>query len=140
MENKYLEIAIKQAKKAYKKNEIPVGCVIVKNDTIISYGYNCKEKRKKATMHAEIVAINRACKKLKSWRLDDCVLYVTLEPCMMCLGAIFESRIKYVYFGTKYKGKQMFDLGECHNITFIDLKNKECAKLLTNFFANKRKK
>lgn len=83
-----LEIAIFQAKKALEIDEIPVGCAIYRGDELIACGYNRKESENNAIMHAEIVAINEACGKLKSWRLEGCSLYVTLEPCMMCMGAI----------------------------------------------------
>ena len=100
MEEKYMLEALKEAKKAYLKREVPVGAVIVKNGVIISRGHNLKETKQNSIAHAEIVAINRACKKLKSWRLIDCEMYVTLEPCPMCAGAIINSRIKKLYIGT----------------------------------------
>lgn len=96
-----MKMALLEAKKAYCEDEIPVGCVIVHKNEIIACGYNEKESKNSAIRHAEIVAIEAACGKLGSWRLDDCDLYVTLEPCMMCLGAIIEARIKNVYFGPK---------------------------------------
>ena len=96
-----MKMALLEAKKAYCEDEIPVGCVIVHKNEIIACGYNEKESKNSAIRHAEIVAIEAACGKLGSWRLDECDLYVTLEPCMMCLGAIIEARIKNVYFGTK---------------------------------------
>ena len=94
---KYMNLAIKEAQKALEDEEMPVGAVIVKNGEIISVGHNTKEKAKNCIMHAEIIAINMACEKLNDWRLNDCELYVTLEPCLMCMGAILESRIKTVY-------------------------------------------
>ena len=100
IKNKYMKEAIKEAKKAYNKNEIPVGAIIVKDDKIISRGYNIKEGKKDTTKHAEIIAIQKASKKLDSWRLNDCEMYVTLEPCSMCAGAIIQSRIKKIYIGT----------------------------------------
>ena len=101
MNQKYINETFKQAKKAYKKNEIPVGCIIVKNNKIIAKSYNRVEKTKKCTNHAEIIAINRASKKIKNWRLNDCEMYVTLEPCQMCKSAIKLSRIKKVYYFLK---------------------------------------
>ena len=92
---KYMKEAIKEAKKAYMKDEIPVGAVIVKDNKIISRGYNLKEEKKNTIKHAEIIAIEKASKKLCSWRLVDCEMYITLEPCAMCAGAIINSRIKY---------------------------------------------
>jgi tRNA(adenine34) deaminase len=80
---------------------VPVGAVIVKNNKIISKAYNKKEKTKNVTKHAEIIAISKACKKIKNWRLDECEIYVTMEPCMMCCGAIEQSRIKKIIYGVK---------------------------------------
>ena len=92
-------------------------------------------------MHAEIVAINEACGKLKSWRLEGCSLYVTLEPCMMCMGAIIESRIKEVYYGTAFNGVQMYDKNCIKSaISIKNIQNDECSKMLSSFFEKKRKK
>ena len=91
--------ALDEAKKAYKKGDVPVGAIIVKENKIIAKAYNKKEKHKNAIYHAEILAINKACKKLKSFRLDDCEMFVTLEPCPMCSGAILSCRLKRVCFG-----------------------------------------
>ena len=96
---KFMHEALKEAKKAYDKEEIPVGAVIVKNRKIIARGHNLKEKDKNAVHHAEIIAINKASKKLDNWRLVDCDMYVTVEPCVMCAGALLSSRIKKVYIG-----------------------------------------
>ena len=96
---KWMKEAIKQAKKAAQKDEVPIGCVIVKDDQIIARAYNKREMKQCSTAHAEILAIEKACKKLSSWRLEDCDLYVTLEPCPMCSGAIIQSRIRNVIFG-----------------------------------------
>lgn len=96
-------LAINEAEKAYKKNDVPIGCVIVKEGRIISKAHNKKEIKKNAIMHAEIIAIAKACKKLKTWHLDDCVLYTTVEPCMMCTGAIIQSRIKKIYYSISNK-------------------------------------
>ena len=92
--------ALKEAKKALDKEEVPVGAIIVKDGKIISRAHNIKECKKDATCHAEILAIQKACKKLGSWRLLDCEMYVTLEPCPMCAGALIQSRIKKLYIGT----------------------------------------
>ncbi len=92
--------ALKQAKEAYKKLEVPVGCVIVKDGKIIARAHNQKETKTDTTKHAEILAIQKASKKLQSWRLLDCEMYVTLEPCAMCAGAIIQARIKKLYIGT----------------------------------------
>ncbi len=100
MEEKFMQEALKEAKKAYDKLEVPVGCVIVKDGKIIARGHNQKETKKDTTKHAEMIAIQKASKKLDSWRLLDCEMYITLEPCSMCAGAIINARIKKIYIGT----------------------------------------
>ena len=94
----YMKIALKEAFKAYKAGDVPVGAVIVKNNKIISKAHNKKKKNKNAINHAEIIVINKVCKKLKTWHLNDCILYTTMEPCMMCCGAIIQSRIKEIHY------------------------------------------
>ena len=138
MDEKFLNEALKEARKAYKKDEIPVGCVIVYDGNIVARGHNLRESKQSSLMHAEIMAVDRACKYFNSWRLDDCVMYVTLEPCMMCLGAIIESRIKKVVYGTKNNSEQMYVCVK--NIDLIHANSKECSDILTDFFKNKRKK
>lgn len=101
MELKYMQEALKEAQKAYKKEEVPIGAVIVHRGKIIGRGYNLRETSKQACSHAEIIAIQKACKKLGTWRLRECDMYVTLEPCPMCAGAIINSRIKNLYIGAK---------------------------------------
>ena len=148
MKEKYMEIALRQASKAYDLNEIPVGAVIVKDDQIISKAYNVKEKNNDPCGHAEIRAIKKACKKLNSWRLDDCEMYVTLEPCLMCAGAIIHSRIKKIYIGTLDP-----KTGSCESV--IDIKKykfnhvveietgilkEECEYILKDFFKMLRTK
>ena len=145
MQEEFMQVALKEAKKAYKKLEIPVGAVIVKNGEIIAKAHNIKEEKKDTTKHAEIIAIQKASKKLESWRLNDCELYVTLEPCPMCAGAIIQSRIKKVYIGTLDE-----KTGACgsvlnlfkdykfnHNVEveYGILKN-ECEEILKNFLKN----
>ena len=143
MEEYYMKYAIKELKKALNLNEVPVGAIIVKNGKIISKGYNKKENKKNTIMHAEIIAIQNACKKIKDWRLNDCELYVTMEPCLMCLGAIVESRIKKIYYGVeneKYKelNKKIY---EKENIKFVsNVMNFEIKKILRNFFSQIRNK
>lgn len=102
MENKekFMKEALKEAIKAYNKEEVPVGAIIVKDGKIIARAHNLKENKKISTGHAEILAIEKACKKLGAWRLEDCEMYVTLEPCAMCAGALINSRIKKLYIGT----------------------------------------
>jgi len=138
MDGKFLNEALKEAKKAYKKGEIPVGCVIVYDGSIVARGHNLRESKQNSLMHAEIMAVDRACKYFNSWRLDDCIMYVTLEPCMMCMGAIIESRIKKVVYGTKNKSKQMYVCSK--NIDIIEVNSKECSIILSDFFKNRRKK
>ncbi len=99
LKEKFMQEALKEAKKAANKLEVPVGCVIVKNGKIIARAHNQKETKTDTTKHAEIIAIQKASKKLEAWRLLDCEMYVTLEPCSMCAGAIIQSRIKKVYIG-----------------------------------------
>lgn len=101
MDQYYMNEAIKESKKAIKKGEVPIGCVVVFENKIIGRGYNKKENRNDSTMHAEIIAIKRACHKIKDWRLNKCSIYVTVEPCPMCMGAIKESRIREVICGIR---------------------------------------
>lgn len=99
MNEKYMKEALKEAKKAMQKEEVPIGAIIVKDGVIISRGHNLRETKNDACAHAEIIAIKKACKKLGAWRLENCEMYVTLEPCAMCAGAIINSRIKKLYIG-----------------------------------------
>lgn len=144
----FMNQAIVLAKKALKKQEVPIGAVVVYEGKIISKGYNCREKSQNALNHAETIAIKKACKKLRSWRLDNCQLYVTLEPCPMCAGAIANARISQVYYGAKEKTSND-NLCEAilsstrlnHKCEMIQVEEceKECSKLLTEFFKSKRK-
>ena len=97
----FMKIAFEEAKKAEREGEVPIGSAIFLNGKLISKAHNLRESKKRSTAHAEILAIEKACKKLKSWRLEQCEIYVTLEPCLMCLGAIINSRIKKVYIATE---------------------------------------
>ena len=140
-DNDKLLMALEEAKKAYELDETPVGCVIFRDNELVGCGYNKKESESNAIMHAEMIAINEACGKLGSWRLDDCCLYVTLKPCMMCMGAIIESRIKKVYYGTENNSEQMYDLNKISRfVDLYNLENRECSEILTDFFKKKRKK
>lgn len=132
----YMKIAIDLAKKAYKNNEVPVGAIIVKNDKIIAKAYNKKETKHNPIYHAELIAISKACKKLKTWHLDDCILYVTLEPCMMCCGAIQQSRIKKIIYGTE--NYNCGYLSKLDKLNTENINNYECAELLKKFFKSKR--
>ena len=137
MYEKYMKIALKQAKKALKYNEVPVGCVITKNNKIIAKAYNKKEKTKDVTKHAEIIAISKACKKIKNWRLENCEIYITMEPCMMCCGAIEQSRIKKIIYGVKNE-----NYGFTKNIKNIKIiphvYENECKKIVQTFFKKRR--
>ena len=142
----FMKQAIELAQRAFNEGEVPVGALIVKNGEIIGEGYNLREQKGSATAHAEILAIEQACRTLGTWRLNDCILYVTMEPCPMCAGAIVNSRIKRVVYGVKdaaagccgsvidfnrYPFSHAFELtgGICE---------KECADLLRSFFKSKR--
>lgn len=139
---KYMDLALKLAKKAYKKNEIPVGCVIVYQNKIIGCGYNKKERTKSVLEHAELIAIKKASKKMKNWRLDNCEMYVTLEPCPMCASAIHQSRIKIVYYGCESKNpknsliteKIYSDINSNSATTTCGKNIQETKSLLENFF------
>ena len=143
-----MELAYKQALQAFKEDEVPVGCVIVMGDEVIAKAHNKKVKKNCAIFHAEIECINKACKKLNNWNLKGCDIYVTLEPCMMCTGAIINSRIDNVYFGCKdpnggalvsnIKIKRIKNINHYPNIKH-GLMEEECSSLLKEFFKNKRK-
>ena len=129
-------LALKEAKKSLKTDDIPIGAVIVENDKIIAKSHNTREKTNIITKHAEINAIEKACKKKKTWHLDECVLYTTLEPCPMCLEVIKQARIKKVFYCAK-QTKQI----NYKEIKFIKIEDVEnYSDLLKKFFKNKRKK
>ena len=144
----YLNEAYKQALKAYKKDEVPVGAIIVKDNKVISRAYNKKEKDNNVFGHAELIAIKKASKKLNSWRLNGCEMYVTLEPCSMCLSALIHSRIDKVYYGAiDYKAGAIegaFNLQECgffnHYVETKYLEDSKCQEVLKSYFKNKRVK
>ena len=147
IDEKYMGIALKLAHKAALEDEVPVGAILVEDGKIIARGYNKREQKNDPTMHAEIVAIRKACQKKESWRLEKCTLYVTVEPCSMCAGTILWSRIKRVVYGTKDpKGGA---LGSSYNL--FDQPNlnhhpeivggvleEECANEIKSFFKGKR--
>ena len=145
----YMELALNEAKKAYEIEEIPVGAIIVKDGKDISRAYNQKETKNNPIAHAEILAIERASKKLGRWRLDDCDLYVTLEPCPMCAGAIIQARLKNLYIGTMDPKSgacgSVLDLSKDfpfnHKVnTIVGIKKLECEKILKDFFKQLRNK
>ena len=135
MEEKYIELALKEAKKAYNSGEVPVGAVIIKNNKIIAKAHNMVEKKKNSIMHAEIIAITKASKKIRNWRLNNCDMYVSLEPCDMCKAAILLSRINKVYYLVK-KDKNI----NINKSKFIYLNNyeKKSLNLIQEFFKNRR--
>jgi len=142
----YMIFALKEAKKAYRKGEIPIGAVVVKNDKIIAKAHNLKESKKIVTKHAEILALEKACAKLKNWRLIDCTIYVTMFPCPMCASAINQSRISKIVYGTipEYVDKSVVDkilndknYGNPVKIVDNVMRN-ECSQLLKKFFVEKR--
>ena len=145
---KFMKSAIAQAKKAEMAEEVPIGCVIVKDGKIIARAYNMRQTKRVATAHAEILAIEKACKKIKDWRLDGMEMFVTLEPCAMCAGAIANSRIKKVWFGA-YEKKGggvvskfniLTESGLNHVTEFEGgLLEDECSSIIKNFFKARRK-
>ncbi|MCQ2387072.1 MAG: tRNA adenosine(34) deaminase TadA [Clostridia bacterium] len=145
----YMNIALNEAKKAKKHDEVPIGAIIVKNGKIIAKAHNKTEKMQDGTAHAEMLAIKKACKKIKSWRLEDCTIYITVEPCPMCAGAIVNSRIKKVIFGA-YEKKSgcavskypiLENNGLNHKTSFVGgIREKECSEIIKNYFKLKRSK
>ena len=147
-DEKYMQIALKEAEKAEKKGEVPIGAVIVHEDKVIATGYNHRETTQTTLSHAELIAIEKANKVLNSWRLEDCILYVTLEPCPMCAGAIVQSRIKRVVYGAS--DPKAGCAGTLMNLLQEDMFNhqvevtsgvlkEECSALLSDFFRQLRK-
>lgn len=148
-QEKYMKQALKEAEKAFKKEEVPIGAVIVKDGKIIAKAHNLKETKKNTICHAEILAIEKASKKLGAWRLQDCEMYTTLEPCSMCAGALINARIKKVHIGTMDE-----KTGACGSVLNLledykfnhkveiekDILNDECKKILQDFFKELRKK
>lgn len=135
----FMKCAMNEALKAFKIGDVPIGCVIVKDNKIISTGFNKKEKKGIATYHAEIIAINRACQKLGTWHLEDCTLYTTMEPCMMCTGAIMQARISKVVYGVSNKDFGYISKTNNKIITLSGVLENESSKLLNNFFSLVRK-
>lgn len=140
--------ALKEADKAEKLDEVPVGCVIVKNNKIIARGHNKRETSLLSNAHAEVITITKANKKLKSWRLEDCDLYVTVEPCIMCAGTIIQARIKNVYYGAKdFKGGAFgssINILEATNINHHPnvvggILEEQCSNKISQYFQKKRK-
>ena len=148
MKEVYMNLALIEAEKAYKQGEVPIGAVIVKDGKILAKAHNTRNKSKNAVNHAEILAIEKACKRLKDWRLENAEIYVTLEPCPMCAGAIIQSRIKKVYIGamdekTGACGSVLNLLSDYKFNHVVEVESgflkEECEKMLKDFFKLLRK-
>ena len=144
---KFMRAALARAKKGLAQGEVPVGAVVVCEGKIVGSGYNRRTRTQMASSHAEMYAIDRACKKFKSWRLPECDLYVTLEPCPMCMGAALNARIRKIYFGAyEQKGRSMTrELAESNLLNHTlevegGVLEEECSALLTGFFRDMRRK
>ena len=143
----FMRIALQQAQKAYKKDEVPVGAIIVKEGKILAKAFNKREKSKDATNHAEIICIKKACKKIKDFRLLDCDIYVTLEPCLMCLGALINARVRTIYFGASINKVETIKTSEIVERAGLNHKcevvggilEQECGSMVSNYFKDKRK-
>lgn len=147
MDEYYMSLAIEEAKKAYLLDEVPVGAVIVRNGEVVARAHNGREILKDATAHAEILAINEACRRLNGWRLIDCSMYVTLEPCPMCAGALVNSRIEKLVFGAydlrAGAVKSIYNIPEDqrlnHRLEIVEgFMEEECRELMQSFFKRKR--
>ena len=148
MENQWMKEALKEARKAIQKEEVPIGAVIVKDGKVIARAHNLRETKRLATAHAEILAIEKACKKLNAWRLENCDMYVTLEPCIMCAGAIIHARIKNLYIGAMDPKAgaagsviNLFkDIKLNHEVNlFYQVDAEECSNIIKDFFKVLRK-
>lgn len=145
MADKFMKAALKCAQKALGEGEVPIGAVVVCDGKIISRGHNRRTKKQIATAHAEVEAIEKACKKLKSWRIPECEIYVTLEPCPMCMGAMLNARIKKLYFGAyEAKGRSMTAQLAASNLVNHTIEveggvmEQQCAEVLSSFFIDMR--
>ena len=148
-DEKYMKAALREAKKAYQLDEVPIGCVIVQNDKIIARGYNRRNTDKNTLAHAELSAIKKASKKTGDWRLEDCTMYVTLEPCQMCAGAIVQSRLGKVVIGSMNPkagcAGSVINLLQMkqfnHQVEMVTgVLNEECSAMLSGFFLELREK
>lgn len=147
MNEEFMKIALLEARKAFKKGEVPIGAVVVKDGKVLAKAHNTRQRSKNAVNHAEIIAISKACKKNRDWRLENAEIYVTLEPCPMCAGAIANARIETCYYGAADKtsttnlAQQIFqDVRLNHKVNSIGgILEPECAALLRDFFASRRK-
>ena len=148
-DEKYMKAALREAKKAYKLDEVPIGCVIVQNDKIIARGYNRRNTDKNTLAHAEVAAIKKASKKTGDWRLEDCTMYVTLEPCQMCAGAIVQSRLGRVVIGSMNPKAgcagsilNLLQMKEFNHQVEMEkgILEEECSEMLSAFFRELREK
>ncbi|MBT3260945.1 nucleoside deaminase [bacterium] len=146
MTQQFLDLAYKEAQKAFLKNEVPVGAILTKDNKIIARAHNLIETKQDTTAHAELLVIQKASKKLKTWRLQDCTLYTTLEPCPMCAGAIIQARIKNVVFGAHdTKGGaagsvlNLFENKFNHQVIVTYLNDPKCSYILKDFFTHIRR-
>lgn len=148
-EEKYMKEALRQARKAYVIDEVPIGCVIVQNDKIIARGYNRRNIDKNTLSHAELIAIKKASKKTGDWRLEDCTMFVTLEPCQMCAGAIVQSRMKKVVIGAMNPKAgcagsvlNLLNVAQFnHQVEIVKgVLEEECSTMLSQFFAELRER
>lgn len=146
---KFMKAALKEAKKAEQKEEVPIGCVIVKDGKIFARAHNLRQTKRLATAHAEILAIEKACRKIKDWRLDGFEIFITLEPCAMCAGAIANARISKVYFGAYEKkgggAVSKFNILSESGLNHVTeweggVLEEECSAVIKNFFSSRRKK
>lgn len=146
MKDDFIAVALDEAKKAYKLNEVPVGAVMVSNNRIIAKAHNLKRNTNNIMNHAEIMCINEASKQIGDWRLNECEMYITLEPCPMCAGALVQARVKKIYIGSESNIKSNKEIiqrilqnNEYNHFVEIEyLNNKDCSQILTDFFGNKR--
>ena len=142
----YMRLALDEARKAYKRDEVPVGAVIVKGEKIIAKAFNRRQTCRQATHHAEILAIEKACKKIKDFRLSGCEIFVTMEPCPMCMGAILNARIEKLIFGAKINKEGALTAEEINERAMLNFKTEiksgvlenECAELVSSYFKTKR--
>ena len=134
----YIKIALDEAKRAFDLNEVPIGALIVKDDKIIATSYNRKSIDNIATYHAEVLAIEEACKKLGTWYLDECILYTTVEPCMMCTGAIIQARIPKVVYGTTNNAFGYLSRIDTKIEVIGGILEEDCSNILREFFKKRR--
>ena len=146
MKDDFINIALHEAKKAYKINEVPVGAVMVLDGKVIAKAHNLKRNTNNVMNHADIMCINEASKQIGDWRLNECEMYVTLEPCPMCAGALVQARVRKIYIGSESNIKSNKDIiqkilqnSEYNHFVEIEyLNNKDCSQILTDFFSDQR--